>query len=159
MSFTIKTEGFADIEKSLSAIESQLTRRNVAIRALTKGGEPIRADASRNAPKDKGDLDTSIKISPRAALNGRKTRRGGAGGEFGDVVEVFIGIDTSINRRLRIYAAIQENGSESNAAQPYIRPAFDAHGRNAVSTIKNELTIEVSKTVQRAAAKKARLKG
>lgn len=147
---TVKTQGFKELEAKLGIIKSKATRRNVGIRALTKAAEPMAAKARQLAPKDENDLENSIKVSPRASNKlGQATKRGGRGGQFGDVLEVFIGIDATQNPALNIYAAIQEEGKANNPAQPYMRPAYESNKMKSLDIIKDAILIEINNAVGR----------
>lgn len=151
MKLTVKTEGFKQLEGRLAMISANVTRRNVGIRALTKGAVPMRDAIKRLAPEDEGDLKESIQISDRAHKGGgRKTKRGGSGGQFGDIVEVFIGIDPTPDPRLPIYSVIAEEGEQGRPAKPYMRPGYEAEKYRALDHIKEALTDEIDKNARRA---------
>ena len=154
---TVKTKGFKELEDALGKIEKEATRKNIAIRSLTKAGDMMVMTAQRMAPTDEGDLRSAITIAPRATTSGgRKGKRGGSGGQFGDVVRVFMGIDLSVNNRLIIYSAVQEWGNVSNPAQPYMRPAFDAEKFRYVDRLSEELSIDIGKAIGRQERKRAK---
>ncbi len=164
---TIETSGFREAEKALAEIGSQLTRRNVGIRALTNAGEPMRARVASLAPTDELDLQKSIAIAARATgFGSKKGKRGGGGGEFGDVIEVFIGIDTASiaeNPQLNAYSVIQEFGKSlfdvNFAANPYMRPGYDAEKLATIGRVASELKIETEKAAARQSRKASRSGG
>ena len=154
---TVKTKGFKELEANLAKLEKQTTRKNVAIRALTTGAEPMALTARRYAPKDEDDLEKSITVSPVATnARGRKGKRGGSGGQFGDIVQVFIGIDPTRDARVNIYSQVQEFGNENNPAQPFMRPAFEGGKFRAIDHIADALKVEIGKAIGRQERKAAR---
>lgn len=175
MFFTLKTSGFRELEKSLDEISKQATRKNTAIRALEKGAEPMRARISALAPVDDADLQRSVAIAPRIGFGGRgttgrrtKTRRGGSGGEFGDEVEIFIGIDLEAKKTANqahplAYAEVTEFGSTlfdvKQKALPFFRPGFDAEKHNAIGHIADALRVEIGRAIERQSRKAARSGG
>lgn len=152
----VEIKGGKALEAALGEIAKTATRRNIAIRGLTKAAEVIADRARQLAPKDQGDLEQSIKVSPTAYLAGKKSKRGGNGGDFGDVVEVFVGIDASVNKALTIYAPINEFGNDPRPKQPYMRPAFDQTGERALDLMISETAAETEKAIARAARRNAK---
>lgn len=145
---SFKFEGGKELEAALFDL-GKATAKNVARRVLRKAADPIVTKARMLAPKDEGDLEKSIKA-------GRAIGRFQRAGNRGDEVSVFVGIDESIDRRLRIYAGVQERGNDNNRPQPYMRPAWDAEKYKSVDRIAPELWDEISKAAARAAKKAGR---
>lgn len=158
----VSVTGFRELDAALAEIEKQATRRTVAIRALTKGADPMQQAIYRLAPVDDGDPDgvvsrDAIAIAPRAVkANGRRTKRGGSGGEFGDSVEVFIGYDTAADPKVNIYGPMNEFGLGHQPSQPHFRPGFEAVKFASLEHIKSALAADIEATAARAARKKAR---
>jgi len=154
---SIKTSGFRELEKKLGEIAKPATRKTVAIRALTAAAEPMAKLIASLAPVDMGDLRDAIAVAPRAVKGGGgKGKRGGGGGEFGDTVEVFVGVDTAAiakNPELNAYAGVQEFGPElydvSAPAQPYFRPGFERDKVPALGRIAKSVEAEIGKTLTR----------
>jgi len=146
---TMKFEGGRDLEQALLDLGNRSTAKRTAERALKKAAEPIQQKWVQLAPDDSGDLKRSIKIG--RAVKGVQRRLPA------DVAAQFIGIDESQNRRLHIYAEVQEFGNESNPAQPAGRPAFESQKEVALARLADDLRAEIEKTAQRAARKAARL--
>lgn len=145
MSFT----GAAELQTAFAALKDNATRRRVADRALRKAAEPIRDAAIALAPEETGDLKKAIKIGKAIKAYQRSANRG-------QEVTTFIGIDESVNRRLHIYAEIDEFGKEGTPAQPYMRPAWEANRQAALDTIAAITGEEITKTAARAARKAAK---
>lgn len=144
----VEFKGGKELEAALGELASQATRKNVAKRALRKAGEPIRAEWERLAPEDEGDLKRAIKVGE--AIRGYRTG--------GDVVTQFVGIDESQDRRLHIYAEVQEFGNGNHPAQPAGRPAWETKKQEAMDRLADDLWAEINQAAQRAARKAARVK-
>lgn len=144
----VKFSGGRDIERALKDLASNATKRNATLRALNHAAEPIRDEATRLAPEDRGELKASIKIGKAISAFQRMSK--------GDVVVTFVGIDESINKRLHIYAEIDEFGRVGQEPQPYMRPAWEQEKMTALDRLGPALWIEIDKAAERAARKAAR---
>lgn len=144
----VEFKGGKQLEASLRQLANNVTRRNVAERALKLAAEPIREEWERLAPEDQGDLKQSIKIG-RAIKAFQK-------GSRGDIVNTFVGIDESVNRRLHIYAEVLEFGNQDHPAQPSGRPAWESQKMNALNRLSDDLGEEINKAATRAAKKVAK---
>jgi len=118
-------------------------------RALKRAAEPIRDKWQQLAPVGDGDLRRSIKIGKAVKGIQRQLR--------GDVAAIFVGIDETEDKRLRIYGPVQEFGNESNPAQPAGRPAFEATKHEALNRLADDLWSEIKATANRAAKKAKRI--
>ena len=148
---SFKFEGGKELEAALMSLGKTVTARNVGARALKLAADPIAVKALVLAPKDERDLEQSIKVGKAIAAFQRDGNRG-------DYVATFVGIDESVDKRLHIYAAEQENGNPDRGmkAQPYMRPAWDSEKHKAVDRVAPALWDEISKAAARAAKKAAR---
>lgn len=144
-----KTQGFAELDANLKSLGDRGAIRRTAERALKRAAEPIQAAWEHLVPIDKGDLRASIKIG-RAVKSEQKR------GNAGSLVTTFVGIDESINRRLHIYAEVQEFGTSRVPAHPAGRPAWEANKGKAIELIGQTLTEEIVKTAGRQARKAAK---
>lgn len=145
----VKFEGGKELEAALKELGNRATAKNVARRALRLAATPIRDEWKRLAPEDDGDLKSAIKI-------GKAIKSVHSRGNRGDVVTEFVGIDESQNRRLHIYAEVQEFGNENNPAQPAGRPAWETKKMEAFDRLADDLRSEITKATDRAARKAAR---
>lgn len=87
--------------------------------ALREGGEPMRARAAQDAPREPGapDLADNIVMSPV-----RQTSKHGTGVALGPATGFF-------------YGFYQEYGTARHGAQPFMRPAFDGTQRQVVGLV------------------------
>lgn len=110
----ITTQGFKEYFERLS--EAGKNVDVVADQALTAGADVILAGMKQRAPVDTGNLqDTLNRTEPQ---------------QDGFFHFIDVGLVDADGETAR-YGTVQEYGSSSNAAQPYIRPAMDEDIRNA----------------------------
>lgn len=147
MKTTLDFEGGKDLEKAFQDLGAAASKR-LATRALKKVAEPIRDKAKQLAPKDQRDLEESIDIGTRAV--GSVSRPGP------DEARVYVGIDESGNRRLHIYAEVQELGSSKQPAQPYFRPAWNSEGPKVPERLGPLVWDDLERTAKRQAKKAAK---
>lgn len=170
----VSVSGLKELEAGLAEL-SKATARNTMQRALTKAAEPMRQAAERNAPERTGALKRSIIVTSRTNNRIGKKEYGAtlaAGGTRAQAVsalrdarrakgygesfaEVYMG-PAKGSARDAIKALVQEFGSRKQAAQPYMRPAFDAEAQGAIDRVAGELSTEIDKSVQRARRRAAR---
>jgi HK97 gp10 family phage protein len=139
-----KVEGFRELEAALADLP-KATGKNVLKRVLLKAAKPIEDAARANAPKLSGALErnvtTGTKLNRRQASMAKKLGKA--------AVEVHVGASDP--------AGVQtEFGNEHQAAEPWLRPAWDAEADGALDVIKNELGTEIDKAAARAARRAAK---
>jgi HK97 gp10 family phage protein len=133
----MKMEGFRDLEKTLMNLP-QGKAKGAARRILKLAGEPIARAGAANAPELSGDLAQSYGVGTRLT----KRQKALAPRPGPTEVQVFVGPNDP--------AALQtEFGNDHQAAQPHLRPAWDAHKAGAVRIIGKGFFDEVMKTVAR----------
>lgn len=144
----VEFRGGIELEAALKELGDKNAARRTAERALKLAAQPIRDRWEELAPEDQGDLKRAIKIGRAIKSVQRQSR--------GDLVKTFIGIDESIDRRLHIYAEVQEFGLENTPAQPAGRPAWEEKKMEAFNRLAEDLRSEITKTAERAARKRAK---
>jgi HK97 gp10 family phage protein len=143
---TVKVEGLKDLERALGELgkaAGKAVLRRVAVKALKPFDEAWR----RNAPRLTGALEESGGIGTKLT---RRQARMNKRREDKSSVEVFSGPNNPA-------AVPQEFGTVDQAAQPYMRPAWDSTQDEVLAIVSTELGGEIEKTAQRLARKKARL--
>jgi hypothetical protein len=163
--FTMKVEGFAQLEADFAAIERVATSRGVARRSLVKSAQPMVALMRAKAPRLTGALVEAINVRTRVTGGevGRRAffetmRGGGTRGEAlsamraarrseGGVVEVFAGAENNAA------AYQQELGNENHPPQPWARPAFDEDAEAFIERLRRTLGEELDKTLRRIGAR------
>ncbi|WP_407496843.1 HK97-gp10 family putative phage morphogenesis protein [Pseudooceanicola sp. MF1-13] len=143
----MRFEGGKELEQALRALPGT-TARASARRVMKGAGEIVARAAQALAPVLTGELVESYGIGTQLT---RRQRRAARGGDKADV-EVFIGPGEG-----GYQAGLQtEFGNEHQAAQPHLRPAFDANVRNVLDHISREWWADIEKTLARRARKLAR---
>lgn len=140
----VKVEGLKELDRALSELPAATAKRLPRL-ALMKAGR-ILAEAGRAiAPKGPtGNLKASYGVGTKLTRRQRKLHKKKS--EF----EVFVGPNDP--------AAVQtEFGNEHQAAEPHLRPAWDATQGQVLEAIKTELADGIAKSVARAERKAARL--
>jgi HK97 gp10 family phage protein len=95
-----------------------------AQQALMAGAEVIAAEMDRLVPKDTHHLESTIGVDGPH--------------QHGNFSYVSIGV-VNADKQTAIYGNVQEYGSSSVEAQPYIRPAFKVRKAAAMKVMKNVL--------------------
>ena len=148
----VKFSGGAQIENALREMDiTKGRKRGIATKALANAAQPIRDEWRRRVDKEEGDLERSIKISPRADAAAKRAARRGSE----DVVTQFIGIDPSEDSkgRLLVYAYVEEFGVENRPANPAGRQAWEARKMEAFNRLADDLRVEIDKVAKREARK------
>lgn len=144
----VKVSGLRELDRALGELP-KATGKNVLRRTLRKAAEPIVADAAAKAPVLTGALKISIgigsKLTKRQSLQHRKMFR-----DDRAAVEIFAGAGGLVQ------ATQTEFGNEHQAADPYMRPAWDGNKDRALEIVKTELGTEIIKAARRLAKKSAR---
>jgi len=173
MKLKVEFSGGRELDKALAEIGKAAARR-VLHRVLKRAGQPIADLAAQLAPDDprtpSPDLKSSMLVTTKlknpignaefaavmkaggsksaAAQALRDARRDATGGSFA-VMHVGPAAD-------RFYAHLQEFGTAHHGPQPFLRPAFDAKGPEALSIIERDLGDEIMKTAKRQEARRAK---
>ena len=105
----LETKGFADYLERIA--KAGLDVDAAAKEALQAGGELLLAGMQRRVPKDTGNLHDSLAVE----------------GPFseGNWHYVTVGLSSGADSETARYGNVQEFGSSSMAAQPYVRPTLD----------------------------------
>lgn len=136
MTETVKVEGLRELRLALDALPSA-TARGVMIRVLKKRAQPIADRAASLAPVDSGDLRKSIVVSTR--LTRRQFALHQKPGS--DEVEVFVGPSDLPQ------AHLQEFGTEHNAPQPFMRPAWDQEKSGILDGLAADIWAEILRAI------------
>lgn len=167
----IEVDGALDIQKALSELGDPRAVRTSLRAILRKAARPMLEAAQAHVPIDQGDLRRSLKI---AAAKGEK-----AGG---DAFGIVIGIDANeqpaqyIIRKTNSggrrkgagkggyyrdpnvagHGPMIEFGTPQKAANPFMRPAFDAEGEATIRRFGEEAGPIIEKTAARLAKKRSK---
>jgi HK97 gp10 family phage protein len=119
-------EGAEELTKALRSIGDRATGLTLK-KAAEAGATIIAEEAKRLAPRDSGDLAEGIHAEPGRLQQGRAQFNIGFGAK-------------------QWYGQFVELGTEKMAAQPFLRPAFDAKAEeatNAVAAVLRDLLKDV----------------
>lgn len=147
MKTTVKLEGFKELDQALSKLPEATGRRT--LRTIAKGAlEPMADDAASRAPRDEGLLAFSITVSER------RTRRAKTGYSKRQGVQMAMGPASGVGTLS--YASFVEFGTVDTAAQPYMRPAWDAGAERTLQYVKDNLNTAIEKAASRLAKRQAK---
>lgn len=176
--FGLKVDGIKEFEAALEDLGKRLGR-SVLERSLRKAAKPMLDAAKNNAPRDRGDLEGSLKIArqttsdpgkaafaatmqatgdrtaARAALRDAYRTQGGA------VVDLVLGPDLADGGS---HAHLVEFGTGPRYLKngkyvgemppdPFLRPAFDVESGPTIERLKPILAAEIDKAARRRAAR------
>lgn len=126
MSANIRIEGLDELERQFDRL-ADTSKRKVMMKALNAGVAPIKKEAKKNAPVDKGVLRKSIRSKQM-----RYTEKPS------------VGIYVSGKG---YYWYFIENGTSKMAAAPFLRPAADAKHEEGVQRFKEKWKVEIDKVM------------
>lgn len=124
-------EGGDALARTLNQLPAAFSRK-IILDALKEGAEPIRDTAAILAPRHTGDLAGGMTISTTNRLGGTAGGRWQERGETEHAVAVGPSKD-------EYYGLFQEYGTVHHSAHPFLRPAFDQQGAQALTIIGDAL--------------------
>lgn len=133
MKMTVKTSGFAELEKKLLALPAAASRK-VMRGALMAALTPLVKRAKELVAVDEGDLKRSIK--KRSAIY--------KGNNFAAEAGVYISRKLKAGHRWHF----EEFGTSKHAARPFLRPAFDEKKMEVLERFKAELSKRIDKAAK-----------
>ena len=168
---SIKVEGLKELEDALLELPKSV-QGNVLKRAAVAAAADFADHASRLAPKDTGELKTEIKvakpkiINPGTAAFASAMKEGASRAEAAAAARAANraaggkgrAVITSVGpTRAAFYGLFQEFGTAHHAAQPYMRPAWDALKHSMLDTMIDVLRTKIAEAAARAARRTARI--
>lgn len=167
MKVSVKISGLKELDKAL-ALLPKAAAKSTLTRLVKMAGEPIAQAASSMAPRETGELSSSIKVSTRIVNSvGKKDyasvmKAGGskkearsallsarAGGVSDSFVIAYVGPEKAKTKGDAIKRIVQEFGSRKMSAHPYMRPAWEAKKNEALRIIRDGLASEIIQTARR----------
>lgn len=123
-----RLRGVVELDRALSRM-LKIAEPEVAVRALTAGGEVFAEEARQLVHKDSGNLSDKIEVGTEAVdASGRGP-------------QVFVGPTDPDG----FHGYFEENGTVDTPAHPFMRPAFDGKVQEAEAAIADVMRGEVSK--------------
>lgn len=140
-----RIRGLRELENALADLP-KATGKNVLRRVLRKAAAPIESTARALAPQFTGTLESRIITGTRLTRRqAQKVRRA----DSKSSAEIHVGTSDP--------AGVQtEFGNAHQAAEPWLRPAWDQDKDGALDTISGELGREIEKSARRLAKKAGR---
>jgi HK97 gp10 family phage protein len=132
--------GLKELDAALKELP-QATSRILVMRILKREGETIRSAAAQLAPDDPKTHGNDLHTSMLMLATPGKAREAD--------VEVSIGPS-----KKTFYGTFQEFGTAHNAAQPFLRPAWDGNVMSVLDGIANGLR-DAIETIRKKVARKA----
>jgi HK97 gp10 family phage protein len=170
---TFEIEGLQELDEALAQF-SKGVARGIARRALQAAAAPVAEAIRAAAPVDSGKLRDSIRVvvaRAKGGAGGQAARKVyAAGGSAAQALDALINAgrqakadggsgtlaEVSVVTFAKGHAHLQEFGTQHHAANPFIRPGWEATKHRALETIKALLWQEIEKAAARAARKAAR---
>jgi HK97 gp10 family phage protein len=140
---TVTVVGLKELDQALGQLPRAVAKK-VARDVLRDAAEPIARSARSFAPRDDYHLYESIDVSTRLNRRQRSIHRDETSPSF---QEMFVGTNNPAGVQ-------QEFGNERHAAQPFMRPAWDAQKTPTLNRIANSLWFHIEKAARRLARKK-----
>lgn len=134
MSVSFSISGLADLQKRLSTLPDAVSFK-VQQTALKAGAESIRAEAAALAPRS----DKAPHLADNIVIG--VPTRGLEDVNEGDAV-VAVGPQKNF-----FYGFFQEYGTIHQAAQPFMRPAFDNQSRSALNVVAESMWLAIRKAL------------
>lgn len=135
---SIRIEGLKELGDTLNQMSERL-RKKVLRDVLTEAAEPMRAMASRLAPRDEGHLRERIVV--RGTTTAASEMDGMISFGRNDEYQASVAMGPT---RAAFYGGFQEFGTVRHGAQPFMRPAFDAEAQKALRGIGEMLWRELA---------------
>ena len=126
MSANIRIEGLAELERQFDRL-ADTAKKKVMMKALNAGIAPIKKEAKKNAPVDKGVLKKKIRSKQM-----RYTEKPA------------VGIYVSGKA---YYWYFIEHGTSKMSATPFLRPAADSKHEEGVNKFKERWKVEIDKVM------------
>lgn len=145
---SVQIEGLSELLDSLHELPAT-TGKNVLRRIARQRLQPVADAASVRAPKLTGRLSQNIEVSPK--LSDRQAGQFAKEGEFDIVMHAGV-----VSGPQSHYAHIDEFGDSKQAAQPYMRPAWDGAKDGLTANLAADIWAEIQKAADRMARKAAK---
>lgn len=139
-------DGFKELEANLKRIEKAASQKSATRNAMKAALQPTINEAISNAPEASGDLKESLQVGTRLNKHQAKLERK----EGKDDVTVYAGSSD-------VGASWIEFGTQDQAPQPFLRPAWESTKDNILPALSADMARRIDKAIKRqikAAAKK-----
>lgn len=127
----VKVTGMQDILKKLKTLPERV-QKNVLTGGIRAGAAAIAKEAKAKVPKSSGELKKSIGVVKR------KSR---------DKTIVSFTVAPRLKKDHGFLAHFHEFGTSTMAATPFMRPAYESRGAEAIDVTKQYMTKRIDKEV------------
>ncbi|MFP5078653.1 HK97-gp10 family putative phage morphogenesis protein [Rhizobium sp. YIM 134829] len=141
---TIKIDGLKELDRALGQLPKS-TGKAVLRKVLKDAGEPVAKAARARAPRLTLHLVETVDVGTKLTRRQATLHRSQAKDDRA-YAEVFVGTSDPAGMQ-------DEFGNEHQAAQPWLRPAWDGTKDATLERISNALWGEIDKAAQRVASK------
>lgn len=136
--FTFKVSGFQGVEEALGQLKTVRNRKTQLKRVLADALEPVANEARALAPVRTRKLQISIGVSDKLNKSQRRQVQ-----KSPDEIHMHAGPDGRVN------GITEEFGAMGRPPKPFMRPAWDRHGRDVLGLIAAGLLPEIEAAVGR----------
>ena len=130
--------GFKALERNLAELSSLAARRTVGRNALKAGAKPIIDKAKQLVPVKTGKLKASIGVKPKLSPRQKGLHRKES------PVEMFVGPGGKGAK----HANLLEFGTVKQAAQPFMRPAWDQTQNQVLKAVGGAMGAQIEKAAK-----------
>lgn len=151
---SVEVPGLSELQDALRELDRSV-ELNVLRTAGKRAMDHIAEEARRLVPVQTGALKASIKVKSRLQ---RSVQRDAATGKWSSAkgAKGRVNVAVVAGGKGAFHAHLVERGTVKMAAQPFMRPAFDAKHNIAVGTIGEEIARAIDEVKAKAARKAAR---
>lgn len=146
--FSMKVEGGAEFAKAIREL-SPSRERGLLNKMLLKAAEPIRSRAEELAPVEAGKPDLRDNILAKAVSDKEIADPEAMGKRLREDTESVVAVGPAKDS---FYGFFQEYGTAKHGAQPFMRPAFDEKGPQALTIFQQDIWAWLRQRSERAGA-------
>ena len=137
----VVVRGMEELLNSMKVLPSNI-KRNIVNGAVRASAAAIVKEAKANVPKDEGDLKRSLKVVKRKSKDKHIVAF-----TVSPSSKEFHKIQDAKNERHYNYGGHVEFGSSKTQAHPFLRPAFENQGQNAIDIFKKYMAKRIDKEI------------
>ncbi len=145
---TVRIEGLKELDRALADLPKSTAKR-VTRGILLEAGEPLAQEARVREPKLDMHLYENTDVGTKLTRRQAGLHKSGGNKDF---AEAFVGTSDPAGVQ-------QEFGNEHNAAQPFLRPAWDAKQDQVLFIISHRLWVAIETAAARLARRLVRRNG
>jgi HK97 gp10 family phage protein len=161
MAQSVRVRGLKELGRALDRMDWEIGKAIMG-RVLAAAGEPMRAAAEAKAPRLTGALAGSIDLVLRLDMQRDSLVYATLGPAMGEYRQLKPPTVATVKRGRKlgkrtyqvgstpgVYGLFNEFGTADTPAQPFLRPAWEAHKTGAIERIASGLRVEIAKAQQK----------